>query len=238
MLGADIAVAEFAGQGEGMLQGALHPRRDGHVLARLALAGAAHGVGLDVLLEVGRRQAELLEHRLHHVGVGQGVEQVLGIHFALAEFGGDLRGALQVLGGLLAEVLGDIHRLRLAGAHRGDRALLAEAGEDLVERAAATEQRLQRRAHALLAHQLAVVQFAEGEFAALAVLYQADAGDGGTFVADSAKFLGHGRTPVSTEGGLRRRQRRPGSPSAAWRTSRQGGEARAVEHATRDMSVR
>ncbi|AWQ83132.1 hypothetical protein CSC33_5456 [Pseudomonas aeruginosa] len=57
-------------------------------------------------------------------------------------------------------------------------------------------------------------------------------------MADSAKFLGHGRVPVSTEGGLRRRQRRPGSPSGAWRTSRQGGEARAVEHATRGMSVR
>ena len=104
MLRADIGVAEFVGCHESAAECVLDAGR--HADFALERLLATLGFGFDLPLEVIDLDLELPQDGLHHVAVGERQQQVFGIDFRAAKFGGMFGGLLQQSLGLFADTAG------------------------------------------------------------------------------------------------------------------------------------
>src|SRR5207244_7214266 len=89
----------------------LDPRRDADAsLGPGALPLALRADLLHLTLQLVGRELEPAEDRLDDVVVGEREEEMLGVHFSRAPFGGGPRGGLEDLLRLVAHVVGQVHR--------------------------------------------------------------------------------------------------------------------------------
>ncbi|GCY86220.1 hypothetical protein HmCmsJML149_02033 [Escherichia coli] len=117
MLRPDIRVAEFVGGHESTAERVLDPGR--HADLALERLLAALGFGFDLPLEIIDLDLELPQNGLDHVAVGERQQQVFGIDFGAAKFGGMFGGLLQQGLGLFADTAGQPTAAPARGARTG-----------------------------------------------------------------------------------------------------------------------